>query len=67
MLQEVKLEQDKAWKQALLDKAVKAITQEQQKFYYKTLEDFSHQKWFVAMAKILFLIKWKEKLTQHVL
>ncbi len=41
--------------------------QEQQEFCYKTLEDFAQRKWSVAMAKVPFPIKWREKLAQHVL
>lgn len=43
-LQQVKLEQKKARKKALLDKAAKATTQDQQESCYKTLEDFAHRK-----------------------
>lgn len=66
-LQQVKLEQEKVQKQALLDKAVKAIIQKWQECCYKTLEDFAHQKWSVAMAKVLFPIKWRKKLARHTL
>lgn len=39
--------------------------QKQEESYYKMLENFAYQKWFVVMAKILFLIKQREKLARH--
>ncbi len=66
-LQQVQLEQEKTRKQVLLNKATKATTQEQQESCYKTLEDLAHRKWSIAMAKVLFPIKWREKLARHAL
>lgn len=40
--------------------------QKQQESYYKILEDFAYQKQSVAMAKVLFLIKWRKKLARRV-
>ena len=61
-LEQVRSKQEKAQKKSLYDKAAYATTQLQQELCYKKLDNFAPGKWLVTMGKVLFSIKWREKL-----
>ncbi len=60
--EQVRLEQERLRKKVLLDKTASTITHDQQEFCYKAIENFAYRKWSIAMVKVLFSIKWREKL-----